>query len=159
MMNIVKDRADRKGEENSVHRLRKQDIINGERKDLGKSVIDCVEELKKSGKTMKSNYNNAVDRDNDDDDDDDDYFCADDKYVYIFTRHLAGCYTCTEAHRMTPTPTQITVLVYASIYQGYVDAVVYVYDPKEVHPQYLKVCVIQYKSESHFYLPDVLNNR
>ena len=72
---------------------------------------------------------------------DDDYFCADDKYVYIFTRHLAGCYTCTEAHRMTPTPTQITVLVYASIYQGYVDVVIYVYDPQEVHPQYLKVCV------------------
>ena len=77
---------------------------------------------------------------------DDDYFCADDKYVYIFTRHLAGCYTCTETHRMTSTPKQITLLVYASIYQGYVDAVIYVYDPKEVHPQYLKVCVYCIKS-------------
>ena len=126
------------------------------------TVQDTGGRSKDSGKnrqTVESNKNKVEDKVNecsdddssDDDDDDndsnDDYFCADDKYVYIFTRHLAGCYTCTEAHRMTSTPTQITLLVYASIYQGYVDAVIYVFDPKEVHPQYLKVCV---SSLSHY---------
>ena len=149
--------SDRKGGEHCEHlgreRSNQEDPRNteimGEEgcevKDEGTSRRQCEEERvgrcignnSKIRKTNKCNYNNYGDSD---DDDDDDYFCADDKYVYIFTRHLAGCYTCTETHRMTSTPTQITLLVYASIYQGYVDAVIYVYDPKDVHPQYLKVC-------------------